>query len=215
MICLTAHGARVSDVEAQVARLADEFARTGTVVLPRFIESSLLRRIQSEIDRSALYERRHGAIASELCMPENACLGLLHFLVNDPRVFTIVEAVTGTRHLTAFNGRVYRRLPGEHFDSWHTDVHPDRMVGMSINLSTDRYEGGRFEIRHEGTTSTLASVANVGPGDAMLFAIRDGLEHQVTRVEGTAAKTAFAGWFGAHRDYNDTLRRDRTLQETA
>lgn len=213
MIQLTPHGARASHDEAALARLADTFRRQRCVVLPKLIAPPLLSRIQADIDRAELYERRHGAIATELCMPTNACLGLLHFLVNDPQVFRVVERISGQPRLSAFNGRVYRRLPGEHFDSWHNDVHPDRQVGMSVNLSTEPYEGGIFEIREEDAAEVLASVANVGVGDALLFAIAEGLEHQVSRVQGTAAKTAFAGWFGSRRDYVDRLRQDPGLPE--
>lgn len=214
MIQLTSRGARVTAVDAALGGLAAAFARERCLVVPRLIEPALLARIQSDIERADLYERRHGSIASELCMTENACLGLLHFLVNDPQLFRMIERVTQVPRITAFHGRVYRRMAGEHFDSWHTDVHPDRAVGMSINLSATPYEGGVFEIRNEGSDRLLASVANVGPGDALLFAIADGLEHQVTRVTGTHAKTAFAGWFGGTRDYVAALRRDPALMET-
>ena len=69
------------------------------------------------------------------------------------------------------------------------------MIGMSINLSADGYDGGTFEIRRFGSETLIASLPNVGLGDAILFRIADGLEHQVTAVRGAIPKTAFAGWF--------------------
>jgi hypothetical protein len=213
MIQLTSRGAVVTAGDATLGAVAAEFARSRCVILPGLIDPALLSRIQFDIDRSALYERRHGSIASELCMPENACLGLLHFLVNDPQLFRVIERITSVTRITAFHGRVYRRLPGEHFDSWHTDLHPDRAVGMSINLSDAAYDGGLFEIRDQDSDHVFASVANTGPGDALLFAIADGLEHQVTRVAGSRPKTAFAGWFGGITDYVAALRRDPALTE--
>lgn len=210
---LTARGA-VAD-PAAVSRLADEFAARRCVTLPAVIDAPLLARIHTTLDAATFAERAHGEIATELCMAKNACLGMLHWLVNDPVVFAFVERVTGIRGLRSFSGRVYRRLPGAHHDSWHSDVHPDRAVGMSINLSRDRYEGGVFEIRDERSGVVQGAIANVGFGDAILFQIAHGLEHRVTSVTGRAPKTAFAGWFGGTRDYLAMFRQDRFLREEA
>ena len=35
----------------------------------------------------------------------------------------------------------------------------------------------------------------------------NGLEHRVTPMQGEAAKTAFAGWFGTKHDYRDVVPR--------
>jgi len=212
-IQLTARGA-VADVAA-ASPFAVEFAARHSVRLPSFIPEPLLSRVRASIDAAEFAERAHAEIATELCMASNACLGLLHFLVNDPAIFRFVEEVTGERGLRSFSGRVYQRLPGVHHDSWHSDVVRDRAVGMSVNLSRDRYEGGVLEIRNRDTGVLLSSIANVGSGDAILFQIADGLEHRVTDVTGRAPKTAFAGWFGRTLDYLGELRRDPHLREDA
>ena len=98
--------------------------------------------------------------------------------------------------------RIHRlEAGGRHFDSWHTDLDESRTLGMSVNLSAEPYEGGVFEIREEGAAPPLTRIANTDPGDAIVFAIEDGLEHRVTPVKGCVAKTAFAGWFGSDRPY--------------
>lgn len=204
---LTSRGAVAHESLEPVATLAGEFRAHRCAKVPALIEPSLLARIQAQIERSAFFERAHGTIATELCMERNTSLGLLHFLVNDALVFDLVQRVTGVPAIGFFAGRVYRRLPAAaHHDSWHGDVHPDRRVGMSINLSAAPFEGGVFEIRDEDTERPLGAIGNVGPGDALLFAIADGLEHRVTDVRGAVAKTAFAGWFGTTSDYLGTLR---------
>jgi len=40
-----------------------------------------------------------------------------------------------------------------------------------------------------------ASIANTGPGDAIVFRIDGALEHMVTPVSGAVSKIAWAGWF--------------------
>jgi hypothetical protein len=209
---LTSRGAVAQAAPEALAALADSFRGARCVRLPRLIEPALLSRIHTAIERSAFVERHHGAIASELCMERNTTLGLLHFLANDAAVFDLVSRVAGVAGIRSFGGRVYRRVPATaHHDSWHSDVHPDRRVGMSINLSPAPFDGGVFEIRDEATERAVGALANTGPGDALLFAIDDGLEHRVTPVTGTAAKTAFAGWFGTTQDYLGTLAADPRL----
>ena len=210
---LTTRGA-IADRES-ADRLASEFAARHCVRLPSLLAPSLLAHIQDALDAATFASRAHGAIASELCMAENSCLGTLHFLVNDPLVFAFVERVIGVRGLCGFSGRVYRRLPGVHFDSWHSDILPDRTVGLSLNLSRERYDGGVFEIRDAATHLVHATIENVGFGDAILFQIAGDLEHRVSAVTGNTPKTAFAGWFGRTRDYLALLRQDPFLRDEA
>jgi hypothetical protein len=187
---------RDQDVDA----LRETFDRQHCVKLPGFIEPPLLRQVHRLVAEAEFSEFVHEGIASELLMAAGVCTGVLDFLVNDPRLFAFIRAITACAPIRAFVGRVYRRCPGTgHHDSWHDDLGRQRMIGMSINLSADRYDGGTFEIRRFGTDTLIAALPNVGFGDAILFRIADGLEHQVTDVRGAVAKTAFAGWFVGHR----------------
>jgi hypothetical protein len=195
---LTRTGPERRDQDADALR--DAFDRQHCVKLPGFIEPQLLRQVHRLVAEAEFREFVHEGIASELLMSAGVCTGLLDFLVNDPRLFEFIRAITACPPIRAFVGRVYRRCPGtDHHDSWHDDLGRQRMIGMSVNLSADRYDGGTFEIRRFGTDTLIASLPNVGPGDAILFRIADGLEHQVTAVGGAVPKTAFAGWFVGHR----------------
>lgn len=181
--------------------------------LKGFLAPPLLLQVQLQLERGDWYERDHGAIASELCLRTDATVGLLHFLVNDPLVFTTVGAITGVTGLSCFGGRVYRRLPGSHHDSWHADTMAGREVGMSLNLGTTAFEGGAFEIRDENTQVLRGAIANTGQGDAILFSIAEGLEHRMAPLGGSHHKTAFAGWFGRDRNYLAALHRDPYLRD--
>jgi len=187
---------RDQDVDA----LRETFDRQHCVKLPGFVEPQLLRQVHRLVAEAAFSEFVHDGIASELLMAAGVCTGVLDFLVNDPRLFEFIRAITGCAPIRAFVGRVYRRCPGtDHHDSWHDDLGRQRMIGMSVNLSAEPYDGGTFEIRRFGGDTLIASLPNVGFGDAILFRIADGLEHQVTDVRGAVPKTAFAGWFVGHR----------------
>ena len=82
----------------------------------------------------------------------------------------------------------------EHSDTWHGDTDGNRMVTLSVNLG-EPYEGGVLQIREKPSDRILHEVANTGPGDAILFALGEQLEHRVGAVTGQATKMALAGWF--------------------
>ena len=172
-----------------------------------FLEPTLTDEIRAQIARGEFREFAHGSLATELRLEPGVCTGLLHFIVNDPSLFRLVESLSGSRGIRAFAGRVYRRFPGgRHYDNWHGDLADQRrLVGMSVNLSTEVYDGGVFELRDVETERPLASLANVGFGDAILFRLAHSIEHRVSDVTGACPKTAFAGWFFAGLDFDKVL----------
>ncbi len=215
---LTKHGAQWLD-KAAAGHARETFRLQHCVRIPSLLEPSLLAWIQQQIARGTFYDKAHGTAATELCLEADASVGLLHFLVNDPALYELVEAIGDCDPIRSFFGRGYRHVPqGGHYHHWHGDVTADRFIGMSINLSTEPYEGGLFEIRYLDTDPPLASVHNVGPGDAILFRLGPTLEHRVTQVQGLFEKTAFAGWFRRAPDYHAELlstRQAENLEEVS
>jgi len=141
-------------------------------------------------------------------MTSNSASAALLFLVNDKKLFQIIQTVTRCDQIGCFQGRVYRLNPGGgHHDSWHNDIGEDRLVGMSINLSSDVYSGGRLQIRDQASGEIVCEAPNAGIGDAVIFRLSRRLQHRITDVEGTASKTAFAGWFRAQPDFLSLLRK--------
>ena len=123
-----------------VGALRDTFNRQHCVKLPGFIEAPLLRQVHRLVASAAFAEFVHEGIASELQMTAGVCTGVLDFLVNDPRLFEFVRAVTGCAPIRAFVGRVYRRCPGTaHHDSWHDDLGRQRMIGNHGRLLHQRH----------------------------------------------------------------------------
>lgn len=203
---LTRTGAEWRDTDVDALRRT--FDAQHCITLHGFIEPLLLAHIHRLSSAATFADCAHGDLATELRMEPGVCTGLLYFLVNDPDLFRLVEAIAGCGAIGSFVGRVYRRYPGVHFDSWHGDrTDPRRLVGMSVNLSDAPYEGGTFEIRDVTTARPIASLPNVVPGDAILFRLDDDLEHRVTPVRGTTPKTAFAGWFFGGVEYDPLPRR--------
>ena len=205
---LTFQGPRSQAGPDRVAAMALEFGKRRCVTVPRLLAPPLVEWLHRQLATAPFAARTHaGMDSTELSLQNCTALGVLTFLVNDPAMLRFVERVSRQPALTRFNGRVYTRLPGVHGDTWHDDIRPDRLVGMSINLSAGLYQGGVFEIRDTDSKRPLGAIANTGFGDAILFSIDDALQHRVSPLSGTIAKTAFAGWFGAMHDYNAELRR--------
>jgi len=206
LLQLTRRGAMARD-EAAVHAAAEVFRRSHCALLPSLVEPALVASLQEQVDRGTFFTKRHGDAAIELCLAPDATVGFLHFLVNDVAVYRLIEDVTGAAPVRCFFGRVYRHLPGtDHHHAWHGDVTEHRTVGMSINLGRDAYVGGAFEIRRFGEPSTVTSLTNTVPGDAILFRLDETLEHRVTALGGSVSKTAFAGWFRREPDYLQALR---------
>jgi hypothetical protein len=191
--------------DADIAALQRVFAERHCAKLTGFLDRSVLDEVHEQIDRGRFREFAHGSVAAEVRLDEGVATGLLHFLANDPRLFRLVERVSGCTGIRSFAGRVYRRFPGRHHVDWHDDRDGRRLVGMSINLSADAYEGGILEIRDAVTHQPLAALPNVGCGDAILFRIAATIEHRVSEMRGTSPKTAFAGWFFADLDFDTVL----------
>lgn len=203
-IRLTAHGlAGIADLR----QLSAEFERTHTARLPGLIDPPVLQVLRKTLDSTPWQARDHGKIGRELKPQDRNATAALHFLVNVPDFLRLVREITGCGAARRFAGRIYRLPPTpEYFDRWHDDVADDRMIGMSINLSPEPYEGGGFRLRDRRTHEVLSEIHSIGPGDAHLFRISSKLQHVVTAVGGAKPKTAFAGWFGpSPADYFSTI----------
>ena len=192
--------------DAAVTEAADTFRRQQCLRLPALLDPVLLASVQNGIERGRFFTKHHGDAATELCLEPDATVGLLHFLINDAVMYRLIEDLSGSP-VRCFFGRVYRHVPGtDHHHAWHSDLTEHRTLGLSLNLSRTPYDGGVFEIRELGRPETTAAVANLAPGDAVLFRLGERLEHRITPVTGHSPKTAFAGWFRLEPDYLATLR---------
>jgi len=206
MVQFTRAGLAAGEAPADLEQLRREFGDRHCIRLRRLLAGDLLALVRREVAQAAFVDRAHGTIGLEGAMQFNAAFTLLSFVSNDPRFFGFVERVTGCGRIAAFVGRVYRMVPGTaHYDSWHSDTIGDRLIGMSINLSPEVYGGGVFQLRDRASKAMIAEAPNTGEGDAILFRIDEALEHRVTPLEGSATKTAFAGWFVSKPDFLSML----------
>ena len=214
MIQLTRTGTVFSGSPGDLEQLRLRFDRQHWIRLPQLLEPGLLQLILYRIERADFSPLVHSGIGTELCMRDQINHGLLNFLANDPKLYAIVQQITGCSHIGSFHGRVYRMIPGGgHCDSWHDDMVDHRLVSLSLNLSSEVYAGGVLQMRDRKLGQIVVGVANTGSGDAILFRLSQHLEHRVTEVVGAVPKTAFAGWFQSQPDFHASLREKGSLED--
>lgn len=183
--------------------LKKEFEEKHCILLPKLLEDSLLQKIINDIERSSFYENEHVSIeqkvfATDLSIPgKNLALHQVHFLLNNPGVFKLIEYITGCQEIKGYTGRIYRNMPdSDHHLDWHDDIKDKtRLIGISMNLGREKYSGGVFQLRKKGTEELLREVPCGNPGDMHVFRVSPLLEHRVTKTTGAHPRTAAAGWF--------------------
>lgn len=199
--------------------LREEFREHKLALLPGFLSGRALASVVQAVDAGTFDERElDTAIKTEQIMRPNDASALLLFLLNDPRLFALVEEVTGCAQIGLFSGRTYRMLPDAgHRGEWHDDLVGERRAALSINLSREPFEGGALEIRDSVAGRVLRRVGEPQAlGDAVLIGIEPGIEHRVTELRGGAPKTAHVGFFrGGPRSPLAGARESRTVGAVA
>ncbi|HYJ87153.1 MAG TPA: 2OG-Fe(II) oxygenase [Pyrinomonadaceae bacterium] len=210
MLQISRSGVVVSGSEADIARARADFEKQDWVRLPAILDRDLFEMAQSQLGASQ-FEEKTANLYKELTVADNALPFALLLLLNNARLFKLIEEITGCGHIGCFRGRIYRIVPGaNHHVEWHTDLNETRLVALSVNLSSEPYEGGVLSIREAETERVLCELTNSGFGDAILFRIDERLQHRVSDVEGTFAKTALAGWFESAPNYRTLLGKSDT-----
>lgn len=177
--------------------------------LTSLLDSGFLLDVQERVAHAAFTERVHEGVVPpsiDLCMEPDSTCALLELVFNDPGVWDAVERISGCAPISRFVGFVYRLTPRSgHHHNWHDDLVDDRLVGMSVNLGPEPYEGGILQFRNRTTGTVLGDVSNTVAGDALLFRLHASLQHRASPVT-RGVKTAFAGWFCAGDSYAARLR---------
>lgn len=227
MIQLT-HRGPVFERDAAWKAASRAFAERHCVLLPQFVEGSLLQRILRWLAQGEFKERedkqRDGTVfAREVALaPHTPIPSLFRLLLNNPVLFPSIQELVDCRadsfpprkdagdgRVSSFViGRCFKMMPGDHhFDSWHGDVNDGRQIGLSVNLEPDPTAAGGLEIRRRQWAGTTRVVPEFG--DAVLFRIAQGLEHRGLPPAGAVPKCTFSGWFSTGRHYREVLGFER------
>ena len=201
LVQVTKRGVNVNATASDLQNLRQQFQAQKWLRLPGFFDAELMELLQRKIEESEFLVVDR-PIGLELRPIDSTAYLSAELLLNTPKLFRLMEAITGCDPIACFAGRIYRRPPSkDYFNQWHTDINSEgRMIALSVNLSTDNFSGGATEIRLSGSRQVIAKIKNPIPGDAIIFLIDESLHHRVGHVESGSAKTALAGWFKSKPD---------------
>jgi hypothetical protein len=191
----------------QVEDLRAQFARHQCVVLPQLLEPELLTFLLSKVSVARLVtkqeQERDEEFGEVLFVPETEpALFVFHLLLNNRRLFQVIEQITGCLPVGNFSGRIHRSDAGAaHHIAWHGDNADHRLLGLTMNLSTVDYGGGLFQLRRKASEEVICEVARQPAGDAFIFRIAPDLQHRLTVVESHGYRTVGVGWFRGHPDF--------------
>jgi hypothetical protein len=121
----------------------------------------------------------------------------LNVLLHRAALLRWVEAATGCGPIDGVAGRVVQtRANDEDALDWHDDLNePNRRLALTINLSDTPFVGGLFELRDVASGAILIRHTHARPGDALIFAVRRGLEHRVMPLHTGGPRRVYTGWF--------------------
>ena len=197
----------VSTDDNYIACLREEFSYRSCVTLPHLLGPSLLQHVLRRLATANFMARVEVDEGEEfgqlMCLPStDPTLFLFHLLLNRPKLFHVIERITGCAPIGNFFGRIHRSYPAAHHHiAWHGDNADSRLIGLTPNFSTAEYSGGVFQLRDQRSKRMLHEITKVGLGDAFIFRIAPALQHQLTPVDRGGCRTVGVGWFRAQPDW--------------
>ncbi len=195
--------------------LKDEFEKKHCVVLDKLLASSFSSITKKQLERSNFVETVHQNSTGRnfgkedtLNAKNNFLVPTLSILLNGDSFLNAIKYITGVTDIQSFSGRIYKLHESkEGFLTWHDDSTSKevRLIGFSLNLSDEPYEGGHFLIRDKKTKEVYNEVSYKEWGSAHIFRIDGSLEHMVSNVKGKHPRVALGGWFYPEKGIKEFL----------
>jgi hypothetical protein len=186
-----------TEIAADPETYRTAFEHRPALLLEGVIAPALLDRLMARASAAEFVDDDVEHIGTRAVEAPQRVGGTINLLLARPNLFNWLERATGTGPLRDAVGRlVETRGNGRDALAWHDDMSDEgRRLAIVINLSTDDFDGGRFEMRHVGETQPFLAYQHRRPGSMMLFAVRPGLEHRVTEIINGGPRRVYAGWF--------------------
>ena len=199
--------------------LQEEMRTTHCVLLKDFLAPSLISLVRPLLTTNRFLPFEHVGQKGRILARErrleatDPLARLLTFCLNSTRLYRTVGDLTGLgEDIQYFFSRCYKMFPdSDDFQSWHNDCDDSggggtRLLGMSINLSTEPVQGREFQIRDRSGSRKVHRTIKSHFGAARLFRIDKRLEHRALPPKGTVPRLSCGGWFFPHRNVPDPFR---------
>lgn len=176
------------------AAIADAIATQGGAVFHDVLAPDLLASLMEVAGKAPFRQvdlQEFGLRGNDLSVPSSLpfCLAL-----GRPVFMHWLEQVTGCDPVAHIEGHLVQMLAGNNL-GWHRDAGLGiRRLAMVINLTTEPYEGGRFELRRKSTQEPMFAYHAGALGSLAVFRLGLDLQHQVTTVTAGGPRISFTGW---------------------
>ena len=196
MISLSASRMEGALSPKEIADLSTAFSRQHGVCLPNLLAAPLIEAVRTRCDSVRFEPRELEGLGTQLCCHDPVINMTLLVALNRHPFFSVLEDVTRRQPIRGLDGLVYRLVPGTDQQlRWHDDGNePGRLLGFSLHLGGEPYQGGTFQLRRRGSQELSWEVGSADAGDAVVFDVGPALEHRITPLMGGTPRTVFAGW---------------------
>jgi hypothetical protein len=204
MIQFTLDGVKTTGSAEQMRAARETFEHDKLLRLPELISPELAEAVRAGMERDGfqqpdeatmkhVYGGWYGPVRQDL--NPGPTIAMLDARVNDPAFLGFVQDIAGTPPLARCVGRIFRLRATDEDHVWHTDAEGGRLADIVIDLSADRYEGGRFEMRDAATKKIFTTVDDMQYREGALARISADIEHHNKRVTSSTQRITYVGWF--------------------
>jgi hypothetical protein len=204
MIQFTLDGVKTTGSAEQMRAARETFEHDKLLRLPGLISPELAEAVRAGMERDGfqqpdeatmkhVYGGWYGPVRQDL--NPGPTIAMLDARVNDPAFLGFVQDIAGTPPLARCVGRIFRLRATDEDHVWHTDAEGGRLADIVIDLSADRYEGGRFEMRDAATKKIFTTVDDMQYCEGALARISADIEHHNKRVTSSTQRITYVGWF--------------------
>ena len=194
-------------VTGQVDSLKADFAERACLVFDDVFEPTLLDWLMDKADGATFVDDDVRGLGTRAIESPQRVGSALSVMLERRNWLDWLEAVTGIAPLRAMAGRLTQhRANGTDQLDWHDDrTDPSRQLAVVINLSSNRFDGGLFEMRRVGEACPYFAFQHRKAGSLMVFAVRPDLQHRVRPVTSGGPRRTFAGWLLSEPEKASTI----------
>lgn len=173
------------------------FSQSRVLECGEALDSAMLDIVLGQLDRGGFMPETIGKMGErEVEMGSRAGAGLM-LALKRRNLLDWLERATGCGPLDTVAGVITQARAGlPHQLGWHDDREDvRRKLAVTINLGTEPYEGGLFEIRRKETHEPLFAHRHTELGTALIFQVAPDIQHRIHPITAGGPRRVFAGWF--------------------
>ncbi len=186
-----------TEFTGDVAEAKAQFARYRAMHLGQVFEPGFLQTLLRFSAETVFGPEESNAGFREKELPPKRVGRVISLALNRPELLRWLEEVTGCERLESFAGKLAQTLRRKGDELvWHDDYSKGelRRLAVVIDMSTEQYEGGEFQLRMREDKTPLLEHHYERVGSALIFEVGREVEHRVLPLVSGGPRRIFAGW---------------------